>query len=147
MPKPAKWLIKIAPLLIIVFLVGITCYPATGEPVALVTGITRMVLSALTILMCYMFYISEFQFLPSLLKKFLKYLGDASYSIYLLHPLIYLILKNLFEKFYPVDAYVLISATVVLTLLMSKVIYERFEKYFMQMGKKVIDKKAAASKK
>ena len=147
LPKPAKWLIKIAPLLIIVFLVGITCYPATGEPVALVTGITRMVLSALTILMCYMFYISEFQFLPSLLKKFLKYLGDASYSIYLLHPLIYLILKNLFEKFYPVDAYVLISATVVLTLLMSKVIYERFEKYFMQMGKKVIDKKAAASKK
>ena len=145
--KPSLWLIKSAPIFIILFLTGITIYPVTGEPVMLVTGVTRLVLSALTILMCYMFYISDFSFLPVRLKNFLKYLGDTSYSIYLLHPLIYLILKYFSDKFFTVNSFILISATVLLTLLMSKVVYERFEKYFMQMGKSVIDNKLAASKK
>ena len=145
--KPPSWLIKWAPIFIILLLAGIILYPATGEPVILVTGVTRLVLSALTILMCYMFYISNFSFLPTLLKRFLKYLGDTSYSIYLLHPLIYLILKHLSDKYFAINSYALISATVLLTLVMSKIVYDQFEKYFMQMGKSVIDKKLATSKK
>jgi len=145
--KPSSWLIKSAPICIILFLAGIIFYPVTGEPVMLVTGVTRLSLSALTILMCYMFYISDLSFLPTLLKKFLKYLGDASYSIYLLHPLIYLILKHLSDKFFAINSFVLITATVLLTLVISKAVHERFEKYFMQMGKSLIDKKLTASKK
>ena len=143
--KPPSFLLKWATLFIILFLAGIALYPVTGDPVMLVTGVTRLVLSALTILICYMFYISDFSFLPAQLKRVFQYLGDTSYSIYLLHPLIYLILKHLSDKFFEINSFVLISATVLLTLLMSKIVYERFEKYFMQIGKSVIDKKLAAS--
>ena len=135
LPKATGWLKKAAPFLICLLIAGISLYPAKGEPVVLVTGITRLAISTLVILLCYVFYISDFNFLPDLVKKFLKYLGDTSYSIYLVHPLIYLILNSLSDRYLHLNPYMIIGLTVVLTLVVSKLVYEKFEKYFMARGK------------
>jgi peptidoglycan/LPS O-acetylase OafA/YrhL len=137
--KPVDWLVKLAPLLIVVCLAVIALYPQSGEPVVLVTGVTRLVLSAFVIAMCYLFYISEFNFFPSFLKKALKYLGDTSYAIYLIHPLVHIIVHSINEKYLHWNAYLVIAATVAITIPLSGVVYEHFEKYFMRLGKKTMD--------
>ncbi len=143
--KPSLLLIKYAPLLICLFFAGIIFYPASGEPIVLVTGITRLVLSLFTIILCYLFYISDFHFLPLVIRKFLKYLGEASYSIYLIHPLVYLTMKQLSDKYWKLNVGVIITLTVLITLILSKIVYEYFEKYFIQKGKLVINKKLLSS--
>jgi len=143
--KPAGLFIKWAPLLICFFFAAIVFYPASGEPIVLVTGITRLVLSLFTIMLCYLFYISDFQFLPLFIRNFLKYLGEVSYSIYLIHPLVYLSLKHLSDAYLKLNVAIIITLTVVITLLLSKIVYENFEKYFMLKGKSIINKKLLIS--
>lgn len=119
-------------------------YPVSGEPVALVIGNARMVLSALTILICYFFYISDLGFLPDLVKRGLKFLGDASFSIYLLHPLVFTLIVRIMKQWSVViHPWTTIGLTVICTLLLSNVTYNRFEKYFMRLGKNLISKRKA----
>ncbi len=139
--KPSLLFVKWAPLLICLFFAAIIFYPASGEPIVLVTGITRLVLSFFTIVLCYLFYISDFHFLSLFIRNFFKYLGEASYSIYLIHPLVYLAMKHLSDAYLKLNVGVIITLTVVITLLLSKVVYEKFEKYFILKGKSVINKK------
>jgi peptidoglycan/LPS O-acetylase OafA/YrhL len=140
--KPDKPWTKIAPLLVLVLFVPVIFYPAAGEPVVLVTGLNRMALSALTILICYFFYISDFAFLPAIFRRFLKFLGDASFSIYLLHPLIHQIIHNIAKNLnIDLPPYLLITLTVLSTLITSYFVYNRFEKYFMKLGKNYIKKR------
>lgn len=139
--KPDIAFAKYAPILIVVCLLVIIFYPASGEPVILVTGVTRIVLSIFVIALCYLFYISNFNFLPNILKGFLKYLGETSYSLYILHPLVYIIVKNIAEKYFNPNAYAIIAVTVITSVVLSGFVYAGFEKYFMQLGKKVIGKR------
>jgi peptidoglycan/LPS O-acetylase OafA/YrhL len=141
LPKPGSWLVKQAPWLMVLLFLGTVYYPAHGEPIVLVTGFTRMILSVFIIMICFLFYVSDFSFLPLLIKRVLKYLGDASYSVYLSHPLVYIIVKQLSDKYFQLPAYMIIMTTVVFTLLISNLIYVYFEKYFIRLGKKIITDK------
>lgn len=140
--KISKW----APILMVLSLLVIIFYPITGEPIMLITGTNRIVLSLATILLCYSFYLSDFFFLSAFIKRTLKFLGDTSYSIYLLHPIIFYILKMISDKYFPLNQFVLISLTVITTLITCKLVFEKFEKRFIGYGKSIINTKLMSAK-
>ncbi|TKK72035.1 acyltransferase [Ilyomonas limi] len=125
---------KIAPFGIIALVLLIFFYPVQGEPVVLVTGYTRLALTGYIAALCYCVYIADFNFLPASTKWVLHTMGEISYAIYLMHPVVYLSLKMITGT--NVSPYVLIAATVLTTLPLSYIVYHKFEKYFIDLGKK-----------
>lgn len=125
------------PVFIIVLILLFAYYPVTGEPINLVVGLTRIVLSILIIAVCYLFYNCDFEFLPGFIKAILKFLAECSYSIYLLHQVIYAAL----QRFVHASAPTMIVLTVSLTLLLSYISYNYFELFFMNLGKRYIQKR------
>lgn len=114
----------------------IVFYPVSnGDPVVLVTGYNRLILSAFVIVLCFLFYKCNFEFLPRIVKNALHTLGAISFSVYLIHPIIYAVLKSLLSVFSEPNTAVLISLTMVLTLVLSFYNYNYFEKYFIKRGK------------
>lgn len=114
-------------------------YPVShGDPVMLVTGFNRLILSALVIVLCFLFYKCDFEFLPQIVKTALHTLGAISFSVYLIHPIVHAVLKLLIQSLFEPSAAVtavLISLTVVITLIVSYYNYVYFEKYFIKRGK------------
>jgi exopolysaccharide production protein ExoZ len=111
----------------------IVFYPAYGEPVHLVTGVTRLVLSLLVAVLCFLVYKTNFDFLPSPIQKMFTILGEISFSLYLIHPIIYYGLKNWLKA----DPYVLVALTITSSLVLSYFSYKYFEMYFIKLGKRV----------
>ena len=112
-------------------------YPASGDTINLVTGITRLVFTAICIVVCISFFKLTFK-LPNFIHKPLTILGEASYSVYLLHPLIYKALSLLFSQFgatQDIPLYLLAIISGILTLLASYLVYWYFERYFMRSGR------------
>lgn len=115
-----------------------TFYPATGDTINIVTGTNRLIFTASCFLICICFYKLTFKF-PKFIHKPLTLLGEASYSVYLLHPIVWSltsIASGLFSKYifyFPVSASLILS--VLLTLIISYYVYQYFEKHFMKLGK------------
>lgn len=133
--------IKIKNSIIISFLLfGIvlfTFYPTTGDTINIVTGINRLVFTSCCFIICICFYKLTFKF-PEFIHKPLTLLGEASYSVYLLHPIVWTltgIASGVFRRhiFYIPESVSLIIS-VVLTLIISYYVYQYFEKYFMKLG-------------
>lgn len=131
---------KLVPYLLIACLVGVFLYPINGEPIVLVTGPSRLFFALLTITICFCFYNYTFSFLPLLIKKYLLYLGNNSYAIYLLHPLVYIVVSKTFASFMSVNLYIIIIISIGVTLLISNFFYKHFECYFINLGKSIIKK-------
>lgn len=114
-------------------------YPVSGYRINLVTGINRLVFTSCCFFICLSFYKSIFTF-PNLLHNILAKLGEISYSVYLLHPIVYkitgVVLALLGRHFFETSAYSKIAISALLTLILSYFIYEYFEKYFIKMGKR-----------
>ncbi len=132
--QPTAALKKTAPFAIAVLVLLVFLYQVQGEPIALVTGATRLALTLYIAALCYFVYIADFHFLPARVKWVLHTMGEISYAVYLMHPLVYLILKKLLGSH--ASPYVLIAGTLLTTLPLSYVVYNRFEKYFISLGKK-----------
>jgi exopolysaccharide production protein ExoZ len=111
----------------------IVFYPSHGEPVHLVTGITRLVLSLLVAVLCFLVYKTNFDFLPEPVQRMFTILGEVSFSLYLVHPIIYYGLKKSFSA----DPYVLVGVTIISSLVLSYFSYKYFEMYFVKLGKRV----------
>ena len=131
---PAAILKKLALPCMLALLLLIFYYPVQGEPIVLVTGSTRLVLTLCVAALCYGVYITDFSFLPAGIRWVLHTTGEISYAIYLMHPVVYLSLKKILGS--NVSPYVLIAATILLTLPLSYVVYNQFEKYFINLGKR-----------
>ncbi len=115
-------------------------YPTEAEWIYLISGTNRLVFTFSCFLICLGFYKINFK-LPYFFDKPLTLLGEASYSIYLLHPLVYLFIGIIFsfssKYFYTFpDAYKFYPS-IILTLVVSYFMYEKFEKYFMKLGRKI----------
>ena len=133
--KQPHYIIKKLALPGIVFLLSlIFFYNVQGEPIALVTGNTRLVLTLYVAALCYCVYVADFSFLPSKMRWILHTTGEISYAIYLMHPVVYLILKKVLGN--TASPYIIITGTILITLPLSYVVYNKFEKYFINLGKK-----------
>ena len=97
-------------------------YPTSSDTISLVTGIDRLVFTVAAVLICFGFFKMSVR-LNDVVHKPLSTLGEASYSVYLLHPVIYGIGNWFFAKFadhvYNFPWYL---------------VYQYFEKYFMSKG-------------
>ena len=124
--------------MIILSFLAFTFYPASGDTINIVTGTNRLVFTFCCFLICFCFYKLTFKF-PEFIHKPLTILGEASYSVYLLHPIVWTltgIATGLFSKYifyFPVSARLILS--VLLTLIISFYVYQYFEKYFMKIGR------------
>ncbi|MBT2736726.1 acyltransferase [Bacillus sp. ISL-7] len=83
----------------------------------------------------------------SKVNKVLKYFGDISYSLYLLHPIVNTILKAVFNQIQLNDTTVILVTWVFFTLISSSISYYLIEKPFTNMArKKIVTKEQPISK-
>ncbi len=130
---------KLTVLLLVVFLFLFYNYQVHGEPAHLVTGLARLTLSLYTIVICFLFYKTDFDKLNGNIKKALQFLGNISYSLYLLHPIVYGVVKSLMNFFSLKSDLILMGSTVTASIIFAYLIYVYFEKYFIKLGKKYHD--------
>jgi exopolysaccharide production protein ExoZ len=103
------------------------CYPIAGETGALIAGYNRLFLSALSILICATVWKLKLN-VPRLLHQILHWLGEISYTIYLMHPLVYRVLKGMNARFFQLDLFWVAFFALPITLMVSHFIYHYFEK-------------------
>ena len=121
----------LVPLLIFIF------FPVKGELTNLVLGWNRIFFTLICISICIGFYKIQLN-LPKILHQPLAYVGEISYSVYLLHPLIFRIITFATTKAkVSLDSNYRIVISIVLTLFLSSISFNRFEKYFIRLGNKV----------
>ncbi|WP_183562274.1 acyltransferase family protein [Mucilaginibacter sp. SP1R1] len=118
----------------------IVFYPVTGNPAHLVTGFNRLILSACVILFCFLFYKCDFSFLPGIIKTGLTTLGEISFSVYLIHPIIYAIIKSITANSFISNPFILLPLNITVTLIVSYFNYVYFEKYFVRVGNSITAK-------
>ncbi|MBC9934879.1 acyltransferase family protein [Chitinophaga qingshengii] len=125
------WTISILLLSLLVF---ILYTPVSSN---LSAGINRIILSTLSFLICLSFYKSTLQ-VPVFIDKVLKMLGEASYSIYLLHPIVWQLLYIANER---LSLKLSMTTCVALTIVISTIVgyfnHKYFESFFVRLGKKV----------
>ena len=117
-----------------------TLVPVVGSSSTLVTGSTRVLLSISCILLGYSFFRTAR--LPVYLGKPLALLGQASYSLYLLHPIVYALGKAVFATLHKIsntnnifmNKNLLFSSQVLASLIISYFSYFYFERYFIRVG-------------
>lgn len=124
--------------LIILSFATFTYYPASGDTINIVTGTNRLVFTFCCFFICFSFYKLNYK-LPEFIHKPLTILGESSYSVYLLHPIVWTLTgigTRLFSKYlfhFPLTAKLILS--VLLTLIISFYVFQYFEKYFMKIGR------------
>ena len=113
--------------------------PVVGGPSALVTGCTRVLLSISCVLFGYSFFRTARA--SVYLDKPLALLGQASYSLYLLHPIVYAVGKAVFAILYKIsnvnifiNKNILFAIQLSASLFISYFSYYYFERYFIRLG-------------
>ena len=106
-------------------------YPSDGDRINLLTGVNRVLFTGLTALICLSFYKLA---IPGTIKP-LSILGEASYSIYLVHPLVWTIMHRYGTKFLPSEAPFKVALCVLITLVVSYAIYVTYERFFIKLGR------------
>jgi len=90
-------------------------------------------------LVCVGFYKFSAQ-LPAFVSWPLRTLGEISYSVYMLHPIIHRLIlfpiDYVRNHFFAVPESIRFLLAIVLTLLTSYFVYQTFEKFFIRLGKK-----------
>ncbi|MHA7610431.1 acyltransferase family protein [Elizabethkingia meningoseptica] len=126
-------------LLVIIGLVIFTYYPTTGDSINLITGINRILYTICCFSICLGFYILKFD-LPLFIHKPFTLLGEASYSVYLLHPIIWKItdiLMNKINMLYSIELFEYrLIVSILITLVASYITYQYFERFFMNLSHK-----------
>ncbi len=110
-------------------------YYAAGNTVVLVTDWNRFVFSATCLAVCLAMYKLPFTF-PAVLHTPLQFLGEVSYALYLLHPLVYKVVSFAAKQF-QFSPWVTITVSIIATLLMSHFVYRYYEQRFIRLGQKV----------
>ncbi|MFC6221880.1 acyltransferase family protein [Hymenobacter artigasi] len=114
-------------------------YPSSTINVDLVTGINRVFFTLSCCLICLSFYKSQY-LLPQLLDTWLAFLGRASYSIYLLHPIVYAVAKAFFKILskhsFVLPEGLLLAVSIIATLFTSYFVHKYFEVRFIRIGAK-----------
>lgn len=116
-----------------VALLAFIFWPADGNTIALVTGWNRIVFTVISAVICFSFFKLEIR-LPAFLDWILRKLGEASYSVYLLHPIVWFVILDLLPDLTPGNRIWISSAV---SLVVSYMVFNFFEKPMMRLGRKV----------
>ncbi len=120
---------------IVLLIIGLGFFvftPVSGNAINLVVGTNRLLFTFCSFLICFSVFKLSFKF-PEFIHKPLALLGEASYSLYLLHPIIYKITGGQDLNNHPS---IKISLSIILTLIISYLTYGYFEKFFMKLAKR-----------
>ncbi|UKJ09341.1 acyltransferase family protein [Solitalea lacus] len=133
------WGYLVAGLLLFVFS-GFLNVQTNDYSVGLVTGLNRLLLSVSVTLIVLYFYL-KVKFKAEWLNHWSDWLASISFSVYLLHPFVYILTRKLLTManvnptFWQLYALVLI-----ITIVLSRVTYH-YEKYFVDLGNRLINKR------
>lgn len=109
--------------------------PAKGDTINIITGMNRIYFTLSCFLICIGFYKTSFV-VPDIVHKPLIFLGDVSYSVYLLHSIIFTIIgfvTTYMSKYLGCDPnYFRMISSLILTLIVSHFVSKYFEKYFIK---------------
>ena len=118
---------KLWPLVLLLSAVAFTFWPTGPEPFYLVSGGNRIVLSTLSLVVVTSFFHASIE-LKGVLHKGLVWLGTVSYSLYLLHPLVFRATKFAFVKIGIRDEY----WTLFIPTLLAALALSHFSYYFLE---------------
>ena len=112
--------------------------PSGQEQIGIVSGAPRVAFTSICAAICLGAYKVSGQ-IKGLLGWALTMLGEASYSIYLLHPLVYFVVKRTLAHL-PIGTLsssppLLIIVSVIGSFLLSFLVYTHFEQFFMRLGR------------
>lgn len=112
-------------------------YPIHGtDKIALITGLNRLALTTACFLICFGFY--KLPFKLSVVHRPLAVLGEISYSVYLLHPIVYSGTSFLSKKINLQNNDIRITSTCIIALIVCYFVYNYFELFFMRLGQKKV---------
>jgi exopolysaccharide production protein ExoZ len=120
----------VATILLVASITAFILMPTTGDLVNVVIGYERIIYTILSITICYSFYMLNNK-MPVLHKPLSK-LGEASYSVYSLHPLVFTGMKYIIK-----DKETLWMVCVPLTIALAYLMYLKLEKPFIEIGKMI----------
>ncbi|MEJ5864923.1 acyltransferase [Pseudomonas farsensis] len=110
-------------------------YPAHGDQISIVTGLSRIAFCTASLLVVYGFYSYRSQ-IPKLLSTPLEALGIATYGVYLLHPIVNSgITFSLKLLKVDISPYITIGISSVLSVAIALAVYRLLESPMMSLGK------------
>lgn len=126
-------------ILLAVCLMVFVSYPVSGNAIHLITGWPRLVYTVLCLLIVSCLYKLHYP-LPLLVRKPLALLGEISYGLYLLHPLVLFTLQVVFKG---LQLRYLLPLSGLASLLLSYLVYRYYEKPFIGLGNRLIHSRKA----
>lgn len=119
------------------------CYPVGDETIFLISGWNRMAFTAMCFVLGFSFYKTDFA-LPRPIARAFHILGEISYSLYLVHPIVWHVLWHLLRpQFRPLPPWVQLSIGFALSFGCAYLLYNIYERYFMKLGQRVAKKLSA----
>lgn len=128
---------KINITILIIGLLIFIFYPENGNPINLVSEYSRLIFSFSSIIICYGFYSVKFH-LPNIISNNLIFLGTVSYSIYLLHPLVFHLVRHIVDyisaQFKELPYFTTVIISIIATIWISNFTFKYFESYWNKFG-------------
>jgi exopolysaccharide production protein ExoZ len=110
--------------------------PSSGNQINLVTNWNRIFYSIFSLLLVIGFFKNSIK-LPIIIQKLFRVIGESTYGIYLLHPIVYSYAGILAKKIGLFSSPILFISTFLLTILLAYFSYLFIEKPLIKLGKKV----------
>lgn len=122
--------------LILAAILVFALYPAEGDVITIVTKWPRVIFSIICLSLCFLIYVSEIK-MNIYFHQVFSFLGATSYSVYLLHPIVYRVLKGINEAFLGMELFWLLPFSIFGTLVASFLSYQYLEKPMIHVGSKI----------
>ncbi|SMO68868.1 acyltransferase family protein [Solitalea koreensis] len=133
-----NWSYLIMGIVLFVF-TGFNFEKTNDYSIELVSGLNRLLLSASVGLIVFFFYL-KVEFKHERINHFFDWLASISFSLYLIHPFVYLYLMKLNAAYqWNLHFYSILSITLVSAVLLGRVLFI-YEKFFMDLGNKLVAK-------
>jgi exopolysaccharide production protein ExoZ len=134
---------KIIIALLLLSITAFIFYPvpalANSERINLVTGMNRIFFVIICYIICFCCF-HQNKTLPKFIDKPLILLGEISYSVYLLHPLVYSAMMKLDRQFLDMPTSYFLVISMLLSFLLSFITYRLLEQPCIKYGKQLVER-------